>query len=115
MKALRNPESNMKIPAHWFAIGVMALSLGITGCKHGPQGRETILGRGPDGIPDDKSNPTGITNAPQTVTPVPPIQDTGPSLPAALGDWDNPAKWTPNRDEFKDQTVYFDLDRKSVV
>ncbi len=116
MKALRNPESIMKIPAHWLAIGVMALSLGITGCKHEPQRLTNIGGTGPGQIPDDKGNVLG--NAPRTgdstlVTPTPP-RETDTGHPAAPGDWDNPDKWTQNPGEFKDQTVYFDFDKVNV-
>jgi peptidoglycan-associated lipoprotein len=111
-------------PVNLIAVAVMALSLGVVGCKKNMQKPTTLLGQGPGkGIAGD--DPSRMINeggrtAPGSfnadTTPIRPLtpgaNDTG--IPQAPGDWDNPSKWTPNRDEFKDQTVYFDYDKANV-
>ena len=99
MKALRNPETNMKRPVHWLAIGVMALSLGVTGCKHGLQKTTRIDGTGPGSIRDEKPEVLGPGNA------TPP--DRGPGNGAIVQPNDDGLKagpghpgWPENRTEF---------------
>lgn len=114
MKSLRNPEPTMKLAksAHWLTIGLMALTLGITGCIKKGQKLTSIPGMGPGAIGDDRPNQPRFPDAqPQPPTLPPVVQENYPQPP---DDFDNPAKWTPNRDMFRDQTVYFEFD-KAVV
>ncbi|HEU0010598.1 MAG TPA: OmpA family protein [Verrucomicrobiae bacterium] len=112
----------MKIarPATLITVALMALSLGVVGCRKDLQKPTTLQGRGPGrGIAGEQ--PGGIIGS----TPVP--SDRGTAIPetpagttlgdpsqglkAAVGDWD---KWSENPNEFKDQTVYFDFDKSNV-
>jgi len=103
----------MKLPLHWLTIGLMALSLGITGCRKRPDRLTTLGGTGPRSIVgDEPSNPFGTKPFEGGTTTTATPTETG--LPQPPGDWDNPAKWTRNPDMFRDQTVYFDFDKATV-
>jgi peptidoglycan-associated lipoprotein len=119
----------MKIarPSTLIAVALMAFSLSVVGCRKDLQKPTTLMGRGPGkGLTGDERgsmigtgqpvNPGGGNFATDSSTPVRPnvpgANETG--IPQAPGDWDNPSKWTPDRDAFKDSTVYFDFDKANV-
>jgi outer membrane protein OmpA-like peptidoglycan-associated protein len=112
----------MKIarPSTLIAVALMALSLGVIGCKKNPQKPTTLLGQGPGrGLTGDQ--PGGIINSAPVnpaggqVNPETPggtaLGDPKQGIPAAVGDWE---KWFADPKEFKDQTVYFDFDKANV-
>lgn len=72
-----------------------------TGCKKTPQNTTTLYGTKPGGFTDHAAGPMN-----ENTTGV----NTG-DLPASSVDFD---KMIPNRDAFRDQTVYFDLDKANV-
>ena len=110
---------NIARPVTLITIALMALSLGVVGCKKDLQNKETILGRGPGrGIAGEQ--PGGIISS----TPVQPDRGTAiPETPIGtpVGDPTQGLKaspdfkdWFENPKEFKDQTVYFDFDKANV-
>jgi len=107
--------------AKLIAVALMALSLCFVGCRKNPQKPTTLLGQGPGkhGITGDERGGI-IGNVPAQPGPGSGINeatipgnvgDPNQGLKAAVGDWE---KWSSNRDEFKDQTVYFDYDKHNV-
>lgn len=111
-----------------FSVG-LALSLGTVGCRKNPQRTTEIPGRNVGPITGDTPSrpvqpisntppiPTGnsidgagTTGTPISATPLVDPNGTG-GLLATTKNFD---EWTPNRDEFKDQTVYFEFDKSTV-
>ena len=98
-----------------------ALSLMVVGCKKGPEkityvpkGASSTVGGdlasgprdiGPGGTPagSNSVNPGGVDTSP--------LSPSGDSIPQTGKNFDD---WIPNRDEFKDQTVYFDYDKSNI-
>ena len=121
MKALPNTEYKMKTvrPALLITLALMALSLGVVGCKHKPQKTTTLLGPGSrQGITGDERNPQ-IGNVPA----LPAGNSIGADSvnPASLVDPtqgfrqpDGFEGWYADHDVFKDQTVLFDYDKHNV-
>ena len=120
MKALRNPESHMKLarPLTLLNIALVALSFCFVGCKRNVQKPTTLQGTSGRGITGDSRSPL-IGNAPGVsggnaigTEPVNSanLGDSTQGLRAA-GDFGN---WYADHNAFKDQTVYFDYDKANV-
>ena len=106
----------------------LALSLGLVGCSKNPQRTTNIPGRNVGPITGDTpsrpvqpvSNTTPITtgdpgrgdnNPPVIGTTISTDPNGTGGLLATSKNFDD---WIPNRDEFKDQTVYFEFDKSTV-
>src|SRR5687768_4108443 len=79
----------------------LMLCAGAVGCKKNPQNTTTLYGNRPGGMTDRASGP--ITDV---ATPI-----NADGIPASNLDF---ASMTPDRDAFRDQTVYFEFDKSSV-
>ncbi len=111
---------NIARPVTLITVALMALSLGVVGCRKDLQKPATLQGRGPGrGIAGEQ--PGGIigstpvqpdrgTAIPETPTGTT-VGDPTQGLKAAVGEWD---KWFENPKEFQEQTVYFDFDKANV-
>jgi peptidoglycan-associated lipoprotein len=81
----------------------LMLCAAAVGCKRNPQNTTPLLSRGPGSLTDRTAGP--ITDT-ATATPI-----GTEGIPASNLDFD---KMTPDRETFRDQTVYFDLDKANV-
>jgi peptidoglycan-associated lipoprotein len=110
---------NIARPVTLITVALMALSLGVVGCKKDLQNPKTLQGRGPGHFAGDEKSPLiGNTTAVPDRGPIgteptiqTPLSNPGEGIKAAVGDWE---KWFANPNEFKDQTVYFDFDKSNV-
>ncbi len=102
----------------FFAL-ILVLSFGLTGCKKGPKGLTPIPGRSGSGIPGVSpigSNGSGTEKVP--VVPVDPGNDRS-NLPTtdgrtSMGTKYNLEDYDPDRSQFRERTVYFDLDKYTI-
>ena len=107
-----------------YLVLALVVSLSAVGCRKNPQRTTAIPGLQAGAIKDTPSRP--IDNAPRVQsdpvpgfgnatpnTPVPTNLDpnNGDGITAAKGDFSN---WVENRDEFKNQTIYFEFDKSSI-
>ena len=118
--ALHNATNIMKAAKiASYLVLALVVSLSAVGCRKNPQRTTAIPGLQPGSIRDTGSRPidsvarvpidTGVGNNNPLVNNLDPKNGTG--LPASDFDFD---KWTPNRDEFKDQTIYFEFDKSTI-
>ena len=107
-----------------YLVLALVVSLSAVGCRKNPQRTTAIPGLQAGAIKDTPSRP--IDNAPRVpLDPVPGFGNATPNTPvptnldpnngegitAAKGDFSN---WVENRDEFKNQTIYFEFDKSSI-
>jgi peptidoglycan-associated lipoprotein len=90
---------------------VLALSLGVVGCKKKPVAPTPIPGM--TGKPIGNDNPSGINQAPPLQQDLPPIakQANTEGVPPTRF---NPDLMNQDRDRFAANTVYFELDRATI-
>jgi len=111
----------MKRAYFWkfFAL-ILVLSVGLTGCKKGPKGLTPIPGRTSNGI--GNVPPVGPGNGNERVSPIPGDGNGERSTSNLVtkdgqtplgGQWDT-ANFNPDRNQFREQTVYFDFDRSNI-
>src|SRR5437867_8071962 len=115
MKALSNSESHMKIatPTTLITVALVALSLGLAGCKTKPQRITTLSDQGHGRVAGDQPSPMigagrslNLGNAgTETPTPVKP-SDLGANETGTPQTSRNFTDWIADVDAFKDQTVY---------
>jgi peptidoglycan-associated lipoprotein len=98
-------------------LNLVAVSLilcsSMVGCKKGQQKVTPIPGLADRGITGEKASP------PINAAPVPPPDsgigkvpiDPNATIPTSKGDF---SQWTPDRDKFAAQTVYFEYDKSTV-
>ena len=123
--ALHNATNIMKAAkiASYLALALV-VSLSAVGCRKNPQRTTAIPGLQAGAIKDTGSRP--IDNAPRVPLETAPILgNTTPNTPiptdldpnkqgVAAVSGDKFAGWNENRDEFKDQTIYFEFDKSSI-
>jgi peptidoglycan-associated lipoprotein len=108
----------MKIPNYArLLLLAVACSLGVSGCKKTPKSPTPIFGRATP-APRGDGNPSGMEN-PGPAVPLG-SDPRSSSLPgtgdgqSALGPREELGNYFLDRDQFKQQTIYFDLDRYNV-
>lgn len=117
--ALHNATNIMKAATiASYLVLALAVSLTGAGCKKNPQRTTTIPGYKPGSISDAGSS-RPIDNTPRV--PIDPnagnttlgnnLDPNSTGIAPAKGDFSN---WSENRDEFKNQTIYFEFDKSSI-
>lgn len=103
-----------------YLVLALVVSLSAVGCRKNPQRTTAIPGLQGGAIRDTTSRP--IDNAPRVPVDTGVGNNNNPfgnnldpnkgdGLAAAKGDFSN---WSENRDEFKNQTIYFEFDKSSI-
>ena len=104
-----------------YLVLALVVSLSAVGCRKNPQRTTAIPGLQGGAIKDTGSRP--IDNAPRVPVDTSGVGNNnnpfnnnldpnkGDGFKAAKGDFSN---WAENRDEFKNQTIYFEFDKSSI-
>jgi outer membrane protein OmpA-like peptidoglycan-associated protein len=105
-----------------YLVLALVVSLSAVGCRRNPQRTTAIPGLKPGTIGDSSSSPRTIDSTPRIPVDTGVGNNANPfgnnldpnkgdGLKAAKGDFSN---WAENRDEFKNQTIYFEFDKSTI-